>query len=36
MRQDPRFYQPVDRGMESKIAAKLAELRRLQQEALRK
>lgn len=26
---DPQFYQPVDRGMESKIAEKLAELRRL-------
>jgi putative ATPase len=25
----PRFYEPVDRGMESKIAEKLAELRRL-------
>jgi putative ATPase len=34
--QPPRFYEPVDRGMESKIASKLTELRRLQQEALRK
>lgn len=27
----PRFYEPTDRGMESKIAEKLAELRRLNQ-----
>ena len=32
----PRFYEPVDRGMESKIADKLAELRRLNQEAGKK
>lgn len=30
---DPRFYEPVDRGMESKIAEKLAQLRRLAKEA---
>ena len=32
----PRFYEPVDRGMESKIADKLAELRRLNKEAGKK
>lgn len=32
LRPDP-FYQPVSRGLESKIAEKLAELRRLNQEA---
>ena len=32
----PQFYQPVPRGMESKIADKLAELRRLNQDAKEK
>ena len=32
LKNPPRFYEPVDRGMESKIAEKLAQLRRLNQE----
>src|SRR5207248_4236138 len=31
--QSPRFYEPVDRGLEIRIREKLAELRRLGEEA---